>query len=165
MRNGRPTDPAPRTWTVDVLPAPGNLVITCKECGSFPITGHALRTTILSHLAQHARSDYRPAHLRTCQCGEHGCTWHRRHRGCDGALLLLLSRDKAGRRWRLGDVCQSCAVVTDYAAEVRERPRSVGSPIADDDRAARSVDPADGPSAWGGSQEHETEGSWWPASG
>lgn len=162
MRHSRPSRPIPRTWTVEILPASGSLAASCAQCGPLPATRHALHGVILSHLAQHARRDHCPAHLRTCQCGERGCTWHRRHRGCDGGLLLVLSRDKQGRRWRLADVCQACAAVIEHAAEVLEPSAAAGPPELVTDRAAASDGDAEWPSGW---EEHPEEVLWWPADG
>ncbi len=78
----------------------------------------------MNHLALHARSEPLPAHLRTCRCGEHGCRWHPRHRGCSGPIALLLARSAGGRIWRLTDACRACAAATEHAATVPE-PRSV----------------------------------------
>ncbi|WP_414166363.1 hypothetical protein ACMATS_00160 [Streptoverticillium reticulum] len=68
------------------------------------------------------RSEALAPHWRTCQCGEHGCQWHYRHRGCEGPIRLLLTRDRGGRLWRLADTCRACATVTEHAAEVPEPP-------------------------------------------
>ncbi|KFF98199.1 hypothetical protein IQ62_26370 [Streptomyces scabiei] len=72
----------------------------------------------LAHLACHARADTLPGHLRTCQCRERGCSWHPRHRGCGGPVLLALTRDRSGRTWRLADTCAACAAATSHTAVV-----------------------------------------------
>ncbi|MET8592821.1 hypothetical protein, partial [Streptomyces sp. NPDC005078] len=85
--------------------------------------GHALaasaaRPAVLAHLAHHARRDALPPHLRTCQCHERRCRWHPRHRGCSGPILLVLTRERGGRLWRLADVCAACAGATPGSAIV-----------------------------------------------
>jgi hypothetical protein len=75
---------------------------------------------VLAHLACHIRSTLLPPYLRICQCGQHDCRWHARHRGCNGPLLLLLARSATGYVWRLADVCRACAVVTPHAAVVAD---------------------------------------------
>lgn len=74
-----------------------------------------------------------PGHLRTCQCQEDACRWHRRHHGCAGPVTLVLS---GGRSWRLADTCLACASATDHAVVVPStalatpppaRPRPSGS--------------------------------------
>ncbi|MDX3213969.1 hypothetical protein PV318_00120 [Streptomyces sp. ME02-6991-2B] len=81
----------------------------------------------MNHLAEHARAEPLPGHLRTCKCGELGCPWHPRHRGCDGTILILLSCSGGGRLWRLADVCRACMDVTDHAAAVPEPCDVVGT--------------------------------------
>ncbi|MFJ8932075.1 MULTISPECIES: hypothetical protein [unclassified Streptomyces] len=78
------------------------------------------RRSALAHLARHAQSCALPAHLRTCQCRERGCGWHRRHRGCHGPVRLALTGDHGGTRWRLADVCTDCAAATAHTALVPE---------------------------------------------
>ncbi|MFH8789101.1 hypothetical protein [Streptomyces roseoverticillatus] len=119
MRSGTTTPPAQRIWTVEVRPGPGGAVVVCPDCGQ-TTSGAALRKAVVAHLAQHARVEALAQHWRICQCGEHGCRWHPRHRGCDGQVRLLLTREHAGRMWRLADVCHACATVTEHAAEVQE---------------------------------------------
>lgn len=114
--------PVRRTWTVEVRPHPDSPVLVCPQCHRVP-TGPgttAVRASIITHLAQHARTEQLALHLRTCRCGEQGCRWHGRHRGCDGPVLLVLSRDRSGRIWRLADTCHACTVVTAHAAAVTE---------------------------------------------
>ncbi|GAA3814985.1 hypothetical protein [Streptomyces chiangmaiensis] len=97
--------------------------MTCPQCGQIPADPQspaATRAAIVAHLARHARADPCAGYLRTCQCGEGGCRWHARHRGCDGPILLLLTRVDAGRVWRLADTCRACASVTAHAAMVPE---------------------------------------------
>jgi hypothetical protein len=111
-----------RTWHVQIRPEPHGSVVTCQQCG--PVqpgsVGHSVRTTALAHLAQHAQADALPAHLRTCQCAPHGCHWHPRHRGCDGPLILALTRGPARRTWRLADMCHGCAATCLHTAAVTE---------------------------------------------
>ncbi|WP_245659649.1 hypothetical protein [Streptomyces ochraceiscleroticus] len=91
----------------------------------------AARAVALAHLARHARASVLPAYLRTCQCHARGCRWHARHRGCAGAVLLVLTRDHGGRRWRLADVCAACAAATERAAVVPDTlPAASSLPLA-----------------------------------
>ncbi|MFF3459666.1 hypothetical protein ACFYXH_36305 [Streptomyces sp. NPDC002730] len=112
--------PVPRTWTVELRPYRGGPVLHCPRCspGGQVLQAASARPAALAHLARHARSDTLPAHLRTCQCHERGCHWHRRHRGCAGPILLVLTREHGGRIWRLADTCAACAAATPYAAVV-----------------------------------------------
>ncbi|PJE97208.1 hypothetical protein CUT44_13775 [Streptomyces carminius] len=71
-------------------------------------------------MADHASRAVLPEHLRTCQCREDGCRRHPRHRGCDGPLLLLLTRAPHGRAWHLADTCHACAATTPHSAAVPE---------------------------------------------
>ncbi|MDX3077868.1 hypothetical protein [Streptomyces sp. MI02-7b] len=111
-----------RTWTLEVRPRPGGQTLACPQCGRVPVDpGPATtRAVVLNHLAEHARAEPLPGHLRTCRCGELGCRWHPRHRGCDGAILLMISCSAGGRLWRLTDACRACLAVTDHAAAVTE---------------------------------------------
>jgi hypothetical protein len=87
----------------------------------------------LAHLARHARADALPPYLRTCQCHEHGCRWHPRHRGCAGPVLLVLSSLHGGRTWRLADICAACAGSTARAAVVPDTTLSScgkGQPVS-----------------------------------
>ncbi|MGW0694942.1 hypothetical protein [Streptomyces sp. NPDC002738] len=109
-----------RAWTVELRPQQGKTVLYCALCAP---RGHALaasaaRPAVLAHLAHHARRDVLPPHLRTCQCHERGCRWHPRHRGCAGPVLLVLTRERGGRLWRLADVCAACAGATPRSAIV-----------------------------------------------
>jgi hypothetical protein len=114
--------PAPRTWTVELRPRPQGPLLVCPQCSSVPETlhGRSARSAALAHLARHARRSLLPPYLRTCQCHERGCRWHPRHRGCTGPLLLVLSRERGGRLWRLADVCTACAGAMPDASVVPE---------------------------------------------
>ena len=96
-----------RTWTVELRPQPGGPILVCQHCAHSdrPVNGHSARAELLAHLALHAHRAPLPTHLRTCQCHERGCCWHRRHRGCQGPIRLLLARERGGRLWRLADAC------------------------------------------------------------
>ncbi|GCD40408.1 hypothetical protein GKJPGBOP_00057 [Streptomyces paromomycinus] len=109
-----------RTWTVELRPQPSGPVLDCPSCmpRTRPLLAESARSAALHHLAQHAREDALPLHLRTCQCQTRGCRWHPPHRGCTGPVLLVLARDCGGRRWRLADTCAACAAVTPQAAAV-----------------------------------------------
>lgn len=111
---------APRTWTVELRRLTGGLVLVCQHCpqDARRVTAESARSAALAHLARHARGDLRAPHLRTCQCHERGCRWHRRHRGCAGPIRLLLACERGGRIWRLADACGACAAATAQAAIV-----------------------------------------------
>lgn len=137
----RDTSPGPlrRAWTVEVRPMGAEVVMTCEECGrlsSRPGT-ESVRGAVVAHLVLHVRAAPLAAHLRTCQCGQYGCRWHPRHRGCDGLVRLVLARCAGGRLWRLADTCQACATATPQAANV---PEPQGAPVMSP-AAARGAEP------------------------
>ncbi|MEU0957157.1 hypothetical protein ABZ353_33245 [Streptomyces niveus] len=115
-------EPVRRTWTVELRPQSGGPALHCPQCttGSTPVAAASARATVLAHLARHARRAALPGHLRTCQCRQHGCHWHPRHRGCSGPILLALTRERSGRTWRLADACAACAGATASTAVVPE---------------------------------------------
>lgn len=132
-----------RIWTVELRSRAGGPRLVCPHCTvhSPPLPAASARSAVLAHLARHARADALPAHLRTCQCRAQGCSWHLRHRGCAGPVLLALTRDRSGRAWRLSDTCAACAAATSHTAVVPatliaprpsecadRRPRPLGSP-------------------------------------
>jgi hypothetical protein len=165
MGPGPTPSPVQRTWTAEIRPGPGGPAVSCTHCGAVPISpGTAgARAAALAHLARHARHEPLAAHLRTCRCGEHSCSWHPRHRGCDGRVLLLLTRVAGGRRWRLADVCRACASWTAHAAEVPEpgvdevRPLTPQGCIADQATATASA--PSGPVVY--RYDLADEGAWW----
>lgn len=109
-----------RTWTVELRPQRGGPTLHCPQCNASPapVPAPSARATVLTHLAHHARRAALPSHLRTCQCHQHGCHWHPRHRGCAGPILLALTRQRGGRTWRLADTCAACAAATAHTAVV-----------------------------------------------
>ncbi|MFD3580436.1 hypothetical protein [Streptomyces sp. NPDC058644] len=109
-----------RIWTVELRPGAGGPVLVCPHChrGPNPLAAGSARSAALAHLAQHARRDVLAPYLRTCQCQARGCRWHPRHRGCSGAVVLVLVRAHGGRLWRLADACAACAAATAQAAVV-----------------------------------------------
>lgn len=110
-----------RCWTVQLRTVPIGLALICPQCGTRPVpTGAGAHAAATAHLAHHARSNPLAFHLRTCQCGAQNCPWHPRQRGCDGSILLTLTRNRAGSIWRLADLCQACATTTTYSAIVPE---------------------------------------------
>ncbi|MDF9867927.1 hypothetical protein RKD45_006855 [Streptomyces griseus] len=135
-------DTARRVWTVEVSPSRPGPALRCSQCTlareALPL-GAAARSAALLHLARHARRDTLPTHLRTCQCRERGCCWHRRHRGCHGPVRLALTGERGGRRWRLADVCTACAAATSHTALVPE-----GTPGSLASMPARQRDPRPG---------------------
>ncbi|CAL9329363.1 hypothetical protein SUDANB106_00039 [Streptomyces sp. enrichment culture] len=124
MGPGTTPRPLQRTWTVTIHPRCGVPTLRCAACGLLPRSSGAspIRRLVLAHLADHASRSPLPPHLRTCQCREDGCRRHSRHRGCDGPLLLLLTRDLRGRTWHLADTCHACATATPHSARVPETP-------------------------------------------
>lgn len=120
-----------RTWTVELRPQRGGPVMACPACPTasrpLPLGTAAVRPAVVGHLADHARSDALPAHLRTCQCHARGCHWHPRHRGCSGAILLVLTCERGGRLWRLTDACTACARATAHSAIVPETALTASS--------------------------------------
>ena len=141
-----------RTWTIEIRPHTSATATVCNRCGPLPppTVGAGTRRAALVHLAWHLRIDALAAHLRTCQCGEHGCRWHVRHRGCNGPVVLVLTRCDGGRLWRLADTCRACAIAIDRGAVVLE-PESP-------DRAGRRL-PHREPEAEDGSQAPSDQ--WW----
>lgn len=120
----------PRVWTVELRSSVGGPQLMCPRCGprSAPPQAAAAQSAALRHLAAHARGDELAGHLRTCQCRQRECRWHPRHRGCAGPIRLVLSRDRAGRNWRLADVCTACAHATPRAAVVPDAVTVVAAP-------------------------------------
>jgi hypothetical protein len=110
-----------RIWTVELRSRAGGPSLVCPHCTVLhtrPLKAASARSAALAHLAGHARTDALPGHLRTCQCRARGCSWHPRHRGCDGPVLLALTRDRSGRTWRLADACAACAAAISHTAVV-----------------------------------------------
>lgn len=123
-----------RTWTVELRPQHGGTLMACPQCPTagrlLPLEPSAVRSTVVAHLAGHARRDALPTHLRTCQCHERGCPWHPRHRGCSGPIMLVLTRERGGRLWRLTDACNACAQTTAHSAIVPEATMYTTTPQA-----------------------------------
>lgn len=127
-----------RIWTVELRSRASGPSLVCTRCAGHtpPLQAASARSGALAHLARHASADVLPGHLRICQCREHGCTWHPRHRGCAGPVLLALTRDHSGRTWRLADACAACAAATSRTAIVPDtvlgprRPAPSGCPSA-----------------------------------
>jgi hypothetical protein len=110
-----------RIWTVDLRPqsrrAPRSSAPPAPPT-PLPSRPSSARSAALAHLACHARADTLPVYLRSCQCRAQGCSWHPRHRGCDGPVRLALTRDRGGRTWRLADACTACAGATSHTSVV-----------------------------------------------
>ncbi|MEU0354341.1 hypothetical protein [Streptomyces cyaneofuscatus] len=110
-----------RAWTVTISAHAGRPTLACTSCRPFtaqpgiPVVRQAHR-----HLAGHLVDDPLPAYLRTCQCREYGCRWHRHPAPCSGPLHLLLICTGNGRTWHLADACLGCARTIPRAASVRE---------------------------------------------
>ncbi|QPP10288.1 hypothetical protein G4Z16_32030 [Streptomyces bathyalis] len=135
-----------------MLPSSGGPQLRCGLCGILPAPGGGVREEVLAHPARHARENPLAPHLRTCRCREPGCTWHPRRRGCDGEILLVLSR--CGHAWRLADLCHGCAAVTPHTAPVAE---GLGEPAASGPGPVEGVVPCGWAQVW-----EEDEQPWWP---
>ena len=122
MGPGKLTSLPSRIWTVEIRADAPRPALTCRACGTVPRQvdppDRSLRAAALHHLARHARHDPTPAHLRTCQCGQHGCAWHSRHRGCAGPIRLSLTCKNSPHSWRLADMCEQCTTATPHTAAV-----------------------------------------------
>ncbi|MDT0382436.1 hypothetical protein RM572_27130 [Streptomyces sp. DSM 42041] len=116
---------ASRVWDVAVQVHHDKPRLICAQCGQLPQTEDfpIIRTSVLAHLADHARSEHLAAYLRICRCAERGCRWHPRHRGCAGPVSLTLTRHGHGRMWRLADTCLACTAATPHTAPVPETPQ------------------------------------------
>ncbi|MQL61903.1 hypothetical protein F6Q10_04495 [Streptomyces vinaceus] len=145
MRLRTPCPATARAWTVELRSHPGGITLVCPHCphGTIRVGPASARAAALAHLARHARTDLRAAHLRICQCHERGCRWHARHRGCAGPIRLLLARERGGRVWRLADACTACAAATEQAAVVPDT--MMASPRRLPDAARRRRRQARGP--------------------
>lgn len=112
-----------RAWTITISSPTGRPLLTCSACSQpSPMAGMPRATEILQHMARHVLACHLPPHLRTCQCRERSCAWHRRQAPCVGALRLVLMRADQGRTWHLADTCAACAAAIPQAAAVREPP-------------------------------------------
>lgn len=107
-----------QVWSVAIRPGEYGPVLSCHSCGSVKSAGRDARSAAFGHLAEHARREALPQHLRVCRCSEQGCRWHRSRRGCHGAIELVLVRSEGGRRWTLAEACLACARATEQAAVV-----------------------------------------------
>jgi hypothetical protein len=172
MGPGRLITFPPRIWAVDIDMRRGAPTAVCRACG--PLTGsrsaqRTLRAGVLHHLAQHARRDLTPAHLRTCQCGRRGCPWHRKHHGCSGPVVLTLTRSANSRTWQLADACRQCCAAMPGTAAVPEplpgtmiapsEPPShtpqAPSPSSDNGTLPHLYEDSDHVQVW------DTSGTWW----
>ncbi|MFD0072154.1 hypothetical protein ACFVIY_06905 [Streptomyces sp. NPDC127166] len=119
-----------RVWTVTISSPAGWPVLACSACTPpASLVGGAVVSDIRRHLAAHLAESRLPPHLRTCQCREGVCAWHRRQVPCSGPLRLLLIRADSGRTWHLADTCGACAAAIPYAATVPEPPVGTASPV------------------------------------
>lgn len=153
MRSGTVPQPPRRAWAVFVSFGSEGPVLRCLDCGPLPRAAGAGPRAAPVHLGDHARRAALPRHLRICQCRDDGCRLHHRHRGCDGALVLLLAFDPRGRCWRLADTCGACAAATPHSAAVPETENRQLPDCGADDRTALGPENGDGtPGPW----------LWWP---
>ncbi|MFE1406377.1 hypothetical protein ACFW5D_22505 [Streptomyces sp. NPDC058770] len=110
-----------RAWTVTINCPAGRPVLVCSACpGPDPTAGVPRGEQLRRHLARHVRESGLEPHLRTCQCRERSCVWHRRQGQCNGPLGLVLIRADHGRTWHLADACAACATAIPQAATVPE---------------------------------------------
>jgi hypothetical protein len=123
MEPGWPLSLPQRIWVIDIRTHVGAPLAVCDRCGPLQRSpDQALRTSVLHHLSLDAQSDVTPQHLRTCQCGRHGCPWHGRTRGCSGPILLALFWSPGPGTWRLADLCHQCCAATPHTAPVPHAP-------------------------------------------
>ncbi|MGW0856020.1 hypothetical protein [Streptomyces sp. NPDC002690] len=110
-----------RAWTVTISSPAGRPLLMCSACpGPAPVAGVPRGKEMRRHLARHVRESGVEPYLRTCQCRERSCVWHRRQGPCNGALRLVLIRAGQGRTWHLADTCAACATAIPQAATVPE---------------------------------------------
>ncbi|GCD35812.1 hypothetical protein OEIGOIKO_03559 [Streptomyces chrestomyceticus JCM 4735] len=126
------TAPPSRAWTVTISSPAGRPLLMCSACpGPDPAASVPRGEEMRRHLARHVRESGLEPHLRTCQCRERFCVWHRRQGPCNGALRLVLIRADQGRTWHLADACAACAVAIPQAATVSEPPAPHGRTARD----------------------------------
>ncbi|MEU7336682.1 hypothetical protein [Streptomyces sp. NPDC007074] len=137
-----------RAWTVTISTSAGRPLMMCSACPGPDLAAAVPRgEEMRRHLARHVRESALEPHLRTCQCRERSCVWHRRQGPCTGALRLVLIRADHGRTWHLADTCAACAIAVPQAATVPEPPAPHG-------RTAREAQAA------GASHALEEPGEW-----
>ncbi|WP_329126398.1 hypothetical protein [Streptomyces sp. NBC_01465] len=117
-------------WTVRLDPygrlSAGTVRLTCSRpaCADqhFPQTGEGRKAAVghvNSHLA-HIRTGGGPRGEAWCSCRAADCAWHTpapdtrpRNRPatgrCGGPVVLAVYADRAGRLWRIAEMCASCA--------------------------------------------------------
>ncbi|MFJ2816118.1 hypothetical protein [Streptomyces sp. NPDC087294] len=136
-----------RAWTVTISTPAGRPVLACSTCSlPTPISRGTGAAEVRQHLAAHLKEPQLPPYLRTCQCRERGCAWHRLRVPCSGPLRLVLIRADCGRTWRLADVCHACATAIPHAAVVSEPSyRTASAPASP---PLELADPAEEPDEW-----------------
>ncbi|AYV26219.1 hypothetical protein EES41_05750 [Streptomyces sp. ADI95-16] len=107
-----------QVWSVAIRPGDYGPVVSCQSCGRVSGSSRDVRSAAFGHLAEHARREALPQHLRVCRCSEQGCRWHRGRGRCHGTLELVLVRSEGGRRWTLVEACLACARATEQAAVI-----------------------------------------------
>ncbi|MDH6570424.1 hypothetical protein M2160_005445 [Streptomyces sp. SAI-117] len=138
-----------RAWTITIGGPDGRPALTCDACmPSAPVAGPPGVSEIRRHLAAHLVASRLPPHLRTCQCREKACSWHRRQMSCAGPLRLLLIRADHGRTWHLADACAACAAAIPHAATVPEPGEDVAAPGVQTSEYEDGVDPTAEPVEW-----------------
>ncbi|GAB2447297.1 hypothetical protein GCM10027162_50660 [Streptomyces incanus] len=139
-----------RAWTVTISSPSGQPMLSCSACPLPTLAAGVVVREIRRHLARHLMESRLPPHLRTCQCRDKSCAWHRRQGPCAGQLRLLLIRADRGRTWHLADTCDACAAAIPDAATVPEPP--VRAAVDSDAQAPRGGDLPEEPPEWGEAQ-------------
>ncbi|WP_175409892.1 hypothetical protein [Streptomyces sp. TRM64462] len=129
---------AGRVWTVrldpDGRPSAGAVRLSCSRpaCADqrFPGGAAAGRQAAIGHVNTHLariRAGGGPRGEAWCACRAVGCAWHtpglvagRRDAGrppagavrCGGPVVLTVYADRAGRLWRIAEMCARCAAAT-----------------------------------------------------
>ncbi|MHB9863565.1 hypothetical protein [Streptomyces sp. YIM S03343] len=160
---------AGRVWTVRLdpygRPSAGVVTLSCSRpaCADQRFTGGATeaRKAATGHINMHLAgisADGGPRSQAWCACRAADCAWHTSEPAagrpggarpvtetvrCGGLVVLTVYGDRAGRLWRIAEMCARCA-----AAIPGCRVLDTAAPSAASDRAARKPaaerDPADG---------------------
>jgi hypothetical protein len=128
-----------RVWTVRLdpygRPSAGAVRLSCSRpaCADqrFPSGAAAGRKSAIGHINEHLariRAGGGPRGEAWCACRAADCAWHTpdvldgQHRGarpsagatvrCGGPVVLTVYADRAGRLWRIAEMCARCAAAT-----------------------------------------------------
>ncbi|MFE1763895.1 hypothetical protein ACFW81_06715 [Streptomyces angustmyceticus] len=116
-----------RAWTVTISSLSGLPMLSCSACPVPAPVGSAVVRAVRRHLVHHLMECQVPEHLRTCQCRDRSCVWHRRQGPCAGRLRLVLIRADGGRTWHLADSFDACAAAIPHCATVPEPPLRIAA--------------------------------------